>query len=135
MGKIKNKDRCLLVKRGYYWRPNGQGYTIFKEDAGVYDLNVERDFGIMTFESQRYPISNQTSYIRYNEAPDLAPAATRGVKVLRLENNKKSKIRILFNTTFKSFGFAMSLASVMMVLAFVVLKFQELNLLDNPPFC
>lgn len=55
----------VLVKRGLYWRPNGQGYTGLKRDAGRYAEAEAGDYA---------DHGDGTTKMLLAEAPEIAPA-------------------------------------------------------------
>lgn len=61
------KENYLLIKRGYYWRPNSQGYTAFKNEAGRYSL-----------EDAQASLDGGSRMIHEDEAEMFSPAADVG---------------------------------------------------------
>jgi plasmid stability protein len=62
-------DGWLLVKRGLYWRPNAQGYTGLKEEAGVYSDEQSAAY-------RDHDDVEVTIRIRASEADDIAPGCS-----------------------------------------------------------
>lgn len=54
----------LLIKRGLYYRPNGQGYTGLKDDAGRYDFERAK---------QHHSPEDGVTYIHEDEARECSP--------------------------------------------------------------
>lgn len=57
------EDAWLIVKRGLFFRPNCQGYTGIRDEAGRYSEEVARNYG------------GECSAIHAEEAPEFMPAA------------------------------------------------------------
>jgi hypothetical protein len=74
----------LLVKRGFYWRPEGMGYTAFKAEAGRY---TDADAAMIVDEP-----GEGTSRIRYDDAEEFSPACPDDAKV-RMLMVERSRLR------------------------------------------
>lgn len=72
----------LLMKRGLYWRPNSQGYTGLKREAGRYTEEQAKAWA----DHDR----TETKAIHENDAPRFAPecSADSRVKDLQDENER-----------------------------------------------
>lgn len=72
----------LLMKRGLYWRPNSQGYTGIKAEAGRYTEQEAKEWA----DHDR----TDTTAIHEDDAPDFSQGCCPYVKadVLEKENAK-----------------------------------------------
>lgn len=63
-------EKFLLIKRGYYYRPNNAGYTASKAEAGIYS----RDEAELSCK-----LCSDVSMLGYEHAEEIAPVCTRGL--------------------------------------------------------
>ena len=61
----------VLIKRGLYYRPNGNGYTGLKREAGLYDPSYALGF-------------DGVDAVPFADAPDFAPACWEETKLAHL---------------------------------------------------
>lgn len=64
-----------LLKRGLYWRPNGQGYTGRKSEAGIYSDQQASAY-------VEHDDSDGTTKVRWVDAPDLSPSCSTETALL-----------------------------------------------------
>lgn len=69
----------LIEKRGLYYRPNAQGYTGLKSEAGLYDLD-ELSLHFPNFDS---PNQDGMTFVDVDDAPDYSSACPWDVKMKR----------------------------------------------------
>ncbi len=69
-----NADAFLIVKRGLFYRPKGQGYTGIRDEAGRYSEESAR------FHAKR----SECTIIRADEAPEFMPAAHNDLVIKHL---------------------------------------------------
>lgn len=66
----------LIVKRGLYYRPNGQGYTGIKDNAGRYALDEARDHA---------DEASGVTFIAEADAPDFSAACFHDLALNHLQ--------------------------------------------------
>lgn len=70
----------LLMKRGLYWRPNDQGYTGLKSEAGRYTYSEA--FARTNYEYEGY---EPVTMVMEQEAPRYAPGCASDVRQKDME--------------------------------------------------
>lgn len=68
---VTQKADHVLIKRGLYYRPDGNGYTGLKSEAGLYPPAYANDL-------------ERVSAVPFEEAPDFAPACFVETKITYL---------------------------------------------------
>lgn len=75
----------LIVKRDLYFRPNCQGYTGIRDEAGRYSREI----------AQQHADHGECTMVRASEAPEFLPAAYNDLVIKHLSNQKASLIEAL----------------------------------------
>lgn len=74
-----SEQRYLILKRGLYYRPNSQGYTPVKEEAGRYSLEEVAE----RFPNLDSPQQDGMSFVAEADAPEYSPSCPWDVKLRR----------------------------------------------------
>jgi hypothetical protein len=80
---VERPDTFLIVKRGLYYRPNSQGYTGVRDDAGVYTLSQVAAH----FPNIDSPNQDGMTFVHLDDAPEYSEACFWDVKL----NHQKRK--------------------------------------------
>jgi len=78
-------EQFLIEKRGYYYRPNAQGYTALKEEAGRYSFEDAAEYS-----GPNGPDGSQDGIVIWCEAD--APEYSRSCDAITKERHIKAKL-------------------------------------------